>query len=399
VRRSGWTFAVVLAVVAALVIVQLVRTPPAQSVSVSEPASLGVAGTASLSWPASAEGALDVGGLVRTSGRQSARPIASLAKMMTAYVLLRDHPLTSGESGPSITVTPSDVAVYDLDAASSGSVLAVTVGEVLTEQQALQALLVASADNIAEMLGQWDAGSITAFVATMNATAKSLGMNHTTYTDPSGLEDTTVSSARDQLVMAMQAMALPAFASIVAMPEVTFPVGGTVQNYDYDIGHDGVIGIKTGSDSESLGCWAFAATRAVAGTARTVYGVILGVPGTSLGLVEPTLDAGVALADAVPATVHTVSVVSAGAVVGHVDAPWRHGQVPVTAVRTVSGLAQAGSRVTLRLDLRMPSGVTVRKGELVGHLVADFPGGAVTTPLVAGASGAGPSLSWKLTHV
>ena len=398
-RRSGWTFAVVLVVLVALVVVQLVRTPPAQSVSVPEPASLDVAGSPSLSWPASAEGALEVAGVVRTSGRQVARPIASLAKMMTAYIVLRDHPLTTGESGPSITVTPTDVAFYDLDAASSGSVLAVTAGEVLTEQQALQALLVASADNIAETLAQWDAGSITAFVTKMNATAKSLGMNHTTYTDPSGLEDTTVSSARDQLVMAMQAMALPAFASIVAMPEVTFPVGGTVQNYDYDIGHDGVIGIKTGSDSESLGCWAFAATRTVAGTARTVYGVVLGVPGTSLGLVEPTLDAGVALADAVPATVRAVSVVSAGAVVGHVDAPWRHGQVPVTAVRAVSGLAQAGSRVTLRVDLRRPSGVTVRKGELVGHLVADFPGGAVTTPLVAGSSGAGPSLSWKLTHL
>ena len=333
-RRSGWTFAVVLVVVVALVVVQLVRTPPAQSVSVSEPASLDVAGSPSISWPSSAEGALEVAGVVRTSGRQVARPIASLAKMMTAYILLLDHPLTSGESGPSITVTPTDVAVYDLDAASSGSVLPVTAGEVLTEQQALQALLVASADNIAEMLAQWDAGSITAFVTKMNATAKSLGMTHTTYTDPSGLEDTTVSSARDQLLMAMRAMALPAFASIVAMPEVTFPVGGTIQNYDYDIGHDGVIGIKTGSDSQSLGCWAFAATRTVAGTARTVYGVILGVPGTSLGLVEPTLDAGVALADAMPATVRAVSVVSIGAVVGDVDAPWRHSQVPVIAERS-----------------------------------------------------------------
>jgi hypothetical protein len=36
---------------------------------------------------------------------------------------------------------------------------------------------------------------------------------------------------------------------------------------------------------------------------------------------------------------------------------------------------------------------------LVGHLVADFPGGAVTTPLITGASGAGPSLPWRLTHV
>ena len=202
------------------------------------------------------------------------------------------------------------------------------------------------------MLAQWDAGSITAFVAKMNTTAKSLGMNHTTYTDPSGLEDTTVSSARDQLVIAMQAMALPGLrqhcghagghvSSRRHRPELRLRHRPRRRHRDQD-------GLGLGR----AGCWAFAATRTVAGTARTVYGVILGVPGTSLGLVEPTLDAGVALADAVPATVQAVSVVPAGAVVGHVDAPWRHVQVPVTAVRAVSGLAQAGSRVTLRFDLR-----------------------------------------------
>jgi D-alanyl-D-alanine carboxypeptidase (penicillin-binding protein 5/6) len=398
VRRSGWAFVGVLVVVAALVVVQLVRTPPPQSVSMSEPAALSVPGSASIAWPTAAEGAVDVAGVVQTSGTQTARPIASLAKMMTAYVVLHDHPLTSGEAGPSITVTPTDVTIYDLDKTASGSVLAVTAGEQLTEQQALQALLVASADNIAEMLAQWDAGSITAFVTKMNATAKSLGMDHTTYTDPSGLEDTTVSSARDQLVMAVRAMALPAFASIVALPQVTIPVGGTVQNYNYDIGHDGIIGIKTGSDSASLGCWAFAATRTVAGTARTVYGVVLGVPATSEGLVEPALSAGVAVANAAPATVQTVSASSAGEVVGHVDAPWRNNAVPVMAVHALSGTAEAGSRVPLRFDLDVPSGVSVHDGEVVGHLVAEFPSGAVTTPLVAGASGTGPTLTWKLTH-
>jgi serine-type D-Ala-D-Ala carboxypeptidase (penicillin-binding protein 5/6) len=398
VRRSGWAFVVVLVVVIALVVVQLVRSPPTQTVSVSEPTALSVPGTGSLSWPTSAEAAVEVDGVVRTSGSQTARPIASLAKMMTAYIVLHDHPLTQGEVGPSLTVTPTDVAVYDLDAASSGSVLPVTVGEMLTEEQALQALLVASADNIAEMLAQWDAGSITAFVAKMNSTAKAMGMNDTTYTDPSGLQDTTVSSARDQLVVTTRSMAIPAFASVVAMPEVTFPVGGTVQNYNYDIGHDGVIGIKTGSDSAALGCWAFAATRTVAGAPRTVDGVVLGVPGDSLGLVEPSLTAGLAIADAVPPTVQTVSAAAAGAVVGHIDAPWRHDQIPVTAVRAVSGLAEAGGKVTLRFDLKQPSGVTVSKGQVVGQMVAAFPGGDVTTPLVAGAAGTGPSLSWKLTR-
>jgi hypothetical protein len=114
--------------------------------------------------------------------------------------------------------------------------------------------------------------------------------------------------------------------------------------------------------------------------------------------VEPALSAGVALADAAPGTVHSLSVASAGQVIGHVNAPWRHDQVPVAAARSVKGTAEAGGRVTLHFDLKAPPGVTVRPGEVVGHLVADFPSGRVTAPLIAGAPGSGPTLSWKLTH-
>lgn len=399
-RKLGWTVVVIIVLAIVLVIVQMSRSVPAQAAVPAGPRKVKVAGTSALPWPSSGQGAVAIGvnGPIRTSGNETPSPIASLAKLMTAYIVLKDHPLAIGDPGPSITITTADVAAYNADVAQQDSVLQVTAGETLSEQQALEALLVASADNIADVLAQWDAGSVSAFLTKMNDEARALGMDHTHYTDPSGLSSTTTSTASDQLIIARKAMEIPDFATIVAMPAATFPVAGTIQNFNYDIGHDGVIGIKTGSDTSALGCWAFAATRTVAGSPQTVYGVVLGIPGTSQGLIEPALSAGLALANAVPATVHSETVVPAGTTVGYVTAPWRSQRIPVTTVRAISGLVENGTDVTLDAAMPRISGTTVQKGEALGTLTASGVNGVDVTPLRVNGTGSGPSLSWKLTR-
>src|SRR5207244_4565390 len=166
-------------------------------------------------------------------------PIASVAKVMTAYLVLRDHPLRLGEDGPAITLTDADVADTDRRARQQESIVPIAAGEQLTELHALQALLLPSANNIARVLGRWDAGSAGRFVARMNATARSLGMTHTGYTDPSGYDDATVSTAADQVRIVDRSIRLPAFASIVATPSATLPVAGTVHNTNTSLGHNG----------------------------------------------------------------------------------------------------------------------------------------------------------------
>jgi len=162
----------------------------------------------------------------------------------------------------------------------------------LTERQALQALLLPSANNIAAVLARWDAGSVERFVARMNATARSLGMTHTRYTDPSGYDDTSVSTAADQVRIADRAMRLPVFASIVATPSATLPVAGTVHNTNTLLGHNGFVGLKTGSDAAAGGCFAFRAIRWIDGRRTTITGVVLGQPGHN------QIAAGLAAADA-----------------------------------------------------------------------------------------------------
>jgi D-alanyl-D-alanine carboxypeptidase (penicillin-binding protein 5/6) len=245
-------------------------------------------------WPAHGQAAFVLTGQsqVQVGPNQHAAAIASVAKVMTAYLVLRDHPLRPGEDGPTITLTDADVADTDRRRGQEESVVSIVAGEQLTERQALLALLLPSANNIAAVLARWAAGSVDRFVARMNGTARSLGMTHTRYTDPSGYDDATVSTAADQVRIVDRAMRLPVFASIVATPSVTLPVAGTVHNTNTLLGHDGFVGVKTGSDDAAGGCFAFRAIRGIDGKRTTITGVVLGQPG------RDQIAAGLAAADA-----------------------------------------------------------------------------------------------------
>ena len=231
-------------------------------------------------WPADGQAAVQVGqSQVQAGPNQHPAPIASVAKVMTAYLVLGDHPLAPGQDGPTITLTDADVADTDRRRRQQESVVPIAAGEQLTLRQALQALLLPSANNIAAVLARWDAGSADRFVARMNATARSLGMTHTRYTDPSGYDEATVSTAADQVRIVDRALRLEVFASIVATPGATLPVAGTVHNTNTLLGHDGFVGVKTGSTAAAGGCFAFRAIRRIDGKRTTITGVVLGQPG------------------------------------------------------------------------------------------------------------------------
>ena len=193
---------------------------------------------------------------------------------MTAYLTLERYPLSGAQDGFTITVTAAQAQAEAQDAAQDQSVVAVQAGEQLTERQLLEALLIPSGNNIARMLAAQVAGSETRFVAEMNAEARALGMDHTTYTDPSGFDPSTVSTAADQLRVFQQAMRFPVFRQIVSMASVTLPVAGTLTNYNPLIA-EGYAG-KTGSDSAAGGCLAFFTRVTVGGRRLTAVGVVLG---------------------------------------------------------------------------------------------------------------------------
>ena len=226
-------------------------------------------------WPVQGQAALVLGGgPPAASPRQHAAPIASLAKVMTAYLTLKRYPLSGGQAGFAITITAADAQAEADDVSEGQSGVAVQAGERLTERQLLEALLIPSGNNIAQMLADRVAGSVSGFVAGMNDEARALGMTHTLYTDPSGFDPGTVSTAADQLRVFRQAMRFWVFRQIVSTHSVTLPVAGTLTNFNPLIA-DGYGG-KTGSDSAAGGCLAFFTHVTVSGRQETAVGVVMG---------------------------------------------------------------------------------------------------------------------------
>ena len=236
---------------------------------------------AAVSWPADGVSAADISGFGVAAGPGATRPvpIASVAKVMTAYVVLHDHPLPANGSGPDIAVQPSEAAAYPSQVRDGDSLVPVAAGEMLTERQALAALLLPSADNMAWILARWDAGSQAAFVARMNAAARRLGMTSTSYTDPSGLDPSTASTAADQVRLGVAAMRVPALAAIAAMPTAVVPEAGLVRNYNTLLGQDGIVGLKTGSTQAAGGCVLVAAWRQASGRKTLIVAATFGQPG------------------------------------------------------------------------------------------------------------------------
>jgi len=347
-----------------------------------------------LAWPREGEAAVEVEGVgsFGTSGPNRPAPIASVAKMMTAYLTLSEHPLSVRRNGFVMTITPAEALEEQQRAALAESVVAVDPGERITERQALEALMLPSANNIAELLAIHDAGGRAAFVARMNRTAKRLGMRSTHYTDPSGFEDTTVSTAADQVKLARVAMPIPAFAEIVDESSAELPVAGRVTNYDTLLGHEGFVGVKTGSDRSAGGCFVFAKRVVAGGRHLTVIGAVLGQRGEPI--IDAALDAARRLGDSAAAALRVETVLPAGASV--LTASTGDGaRVTVATAGTLHGIGWSG--LTLPVHVAVDSTPSrLRAGE---HVATVAIGDATATAAVATRSLGGASLVWRLQHL
>ena len=297
-------------------------------------------GRLSLSWPSSGSAAIEVEGmgLLGHSGSMTSRhAIASITKTMTAYVILEDHPLSATGSGPTITLTRAMAAEYDAAINEDESAVATKVGERITERQALEALLLASAGNMADILALWDKGSVGAFETAMNRQARSLGMTGSTFTDPAGLASSTVSTMGDLLKLAEAVQRMPAITSIVAENSAGIPVAGTVYNVNRDLGSDGIDGIKTGTTAAAGSCLLFSAHVKVGGRTLTILGVVLGMPGSS-GIPYTALNAAKKLIGSAEAQIGQATVARPGKAVAALE----QGRVKVAELGVADALAVVG---------------------------------------------------------
>ena len=110
----------------------------------------------------------------------------------------------------------------------------------------------------------------------MNTASAKLGLSSTHITDPSGVASGTTSTADDLVRLGEAALSIPVLQQIVSLGQASVPMSPVVYNLNFDLGRDGIIGIKTGSDSSSGGCYLFAAQQDIDGRNVTVVGAVLG---------------------------------------------------------------------------------------------------------------------------
>lgn len=149
-------------------------------------------------------------------------PIASLTKLMTGVIV-------SGAKLPMdevITVTQDDVDT------EKGSRSRLKVGTSLTRGELLHLALMSSENRAAHALGRTYPGGLPVFVALMNARAKLLGMNDTSYVEPTGLSSRNQSSAQDLATLVNAAHGDPLLRELTTSPGYQVEVGARTLQYN-----------------------------------------------------------------------------------------------------------------------------------------------------------------------
>jgi serine-type D-Ala-D-Ala carboxypeptidase (penicillin-binding protein 5/6) len=211
-------------------------------------------------------------------GLEVERPMASITKVMTALVVLQ-----AGDLGREIRV-PKAAQTYAFE--YGGETAGLYPGDVLTAQDLLNAMLLASGADAAYTLATTYGPGMPAFIATMNATAARMGMTHTHFASPDGLpyptETSTYSTPSDLLILGLAAMRYPAFRTIVDQQFYHLPKGPGHHQYWWDSTSDfvgsyaGAVGIKDGYTDDAGLCLLFEAVR----NGRELIGVVLDSPAT-----------------------------------------------------------------------------------------------------------------------
>lgn len=349
--------------------------------------------TVDIPWPASGQAAFgaDDYGFLASHNEQKPSPMASVTKVITALSILEKKPLKPNEAGPLLTMTPKDVELYNQYIAKDGAAVPVYAGETITQYQALQAMMLPSANNIADTAAIWAFGSLEAYLAHANSLVKRLGMSQTTVSDASGFSPATVSTARDLIRLGDAALDNPVLAEIVSQKQAVFPDYGTIENVNTLLGTAGIRGIKTGNTEEAGGCYLAAADITIAGKKITVITAIMGSTSRPQAMKDS-----VPIIQSAVSQFQNVRVLRAGQSVGRVTSPWG-ASTDILADKNVSVEAWSGSALAPRVTARTLA-APAPSNTPAGSLRLVYGGETYGSTLHTKSSIAGPTMWWRLTH-
>ncbi|PRY70471.1 D-alanyl-D-alanine carboxypeptidase (penicillin-binding protein 5/6) [Glaciihabitans tibetensis] len=352
-----------------------------------------VAAAAQVAVPAyGASGIAMVGteGLLASGGNTAPLPIASVTKVVTALVVLNAKPLASGEEGEDIAFTSADVQIYNDYLADNGSVKPVAAGEVLTQREVLELMLVGSANNYARSLVNWAFGSEAEYAAAAATWLTEHGMTSTSIVDSTGMSPLNTSTPTDLVALGGLALADPTVAEIVSQKSVTVPDVGSLSNTNSLLGVDGIDGIKTGTLDEAGACLLFSADVLVEDQTVTLVGVVLG------GEDHDTIDAAVReLISGVISGFHKVTLTTAGESFGAYSTAWGE---TTTAVASEDSSVVVWSDTPVTATVATDPITVVTEGSNVGTVTFVAGSQQVSVPLTATTTIEDPGAWWRITH-
>jgi len=350
-----------------------------------------------LNWPKTGQAAIGFvdSDYVATSGAKKPAPIASVAKVITALVVLEKYPLNINQQGPTITLNEKDEELYHNYKANDGSIVPSANGEKITEYQMLQAMMLPSANNMSDSLAIWAYGSIDNYLKAANAYLKRNGMTNTKVGgDASGLDPASVSTSEDLIKLGKLAMEQPVLANIVSQQTATgIPLTTTVKNVNILLGNSNIVGIKTGNSDQAGGAFLSASTITPNNKPVTIITAVL----QANNLYEALANS-LSLVKSTQKSFTTAQVAAKDQTVGSYTAPWGDRAIAISK-KEVTTISQnkIKPKISIQLD---PIRQQTKSGDTVGTITVEksFQNNQSTSPVVLKGSINKPSAKWRLTH-
>ena len=325
------------------------------------------------------------------AGSSEPLPMASIAKVVTALVVLDAQPFEPAEDGPTVTLTAADFQSYlDYDLAGARSVT-VFADEQWSERELLQAMLLGSSNNHADTLATWAFGSLEAYVVAANAWLASNGLSSTTVVDATGLHDASAGTATDLAHLAGLAATDPIVSSILDRPSSALADRRGVENTTAYLPEEGITGVSRSYTDAAGVCFLFTATISEGDSNFTFSGAFVG---------EPTYDALTAdlsaLMVSARAGVGPLPVLAAGDAYASFESAWGDtGSAVVGRSRTrYAWQAAKPDAATVTID----SFATARSGTNVGRVTLSVAGESLSAALKLDDRISDPGLGWRLLH-
>lgn len=392
IRRAGRGFMLLGLLCFTLLAVLYFRPLPAATVAM-QPLSVPEPKTPSITWASSGDSMVSAEGYSFTASNHGSEPLstASIAKVITVLCVLEKLPLSPGEQGPVYTMTANDVALYQHELMQDGTNLPIVEGEELTEYQMIQAIMLPSANNIANSLAIRTFGSIDQYRVYASNWLERQALRETVIgPDASGYDPATKSSYNDLVKLAKIALKHPVLMEIAGSSQAQFATAGTVYNRNQSLSDGVLTGLKTGRNELNSGSFLFTAVVQNPVKRIALAGVVANAGDSAFAAQQANV-----LAKSMSDDFDTVLLATKGQTVGTVETAWG-ARSDIIVEDNAEIVRWTADKIYVANEVKATTGVDVHK---LGTLSIRSGGQKDDSTLLLKTPIPEPSVWWRLTHI